>query len=141
MRLITRVLFAIVVLLTGIHTAAATTKTTKKKILLFPLTINADRDVGALEKGVQAMLMSRLTVPGRMTPIENLAAVTNQTITSPAQALDLAQHLEADFVVIGSLTFFGDTFSTDIQVFETTRGRPRFPSTRWAHPRVRSSAT
>jgi hypothetical protein len=103
-----------------------------KKIVILPLTINADQDLAFLQRGLQNMLTSRLTVPGRLLPVENQMVVealagegSAQTALPPSRAIGLARSLGADYVVIGSLTVFGDTISTDAQVFDVATTSPQ----------------
>jgi hypothetical protein len=103
-----------------------------KKIVILPLAVNADQDMSFLQRGLQNMITSRLTVPGRMVPVENqkvahaLAADPSvQAPLPPSRAIELARSLGADYVVVGSLTVFGDTISTDAQVFEVAAGTPQ----------------
>lgn len=105
---------------------------TPKKIVILPLSINADQDLSFLKRGMQNMLASRLTVPTRLVPVEQqsvedalFAGPYTQEPLPPSQAIELARSLGADYVVIGSLTVFGDTISTDAQVFEVAGGSPR----------------
>jgi hypothetical protein len=103
-----------------------------KKIVILPLAINANQDLSFLQRGLQNMITSRLTVPGRLVPVESqkvaetLAADPSlQAPLPPSRAIELARNLGADYVVVGSLTVFGETISTDAQVFEVATGTPQ----------------
>ncbi|MDJ0783160.1 MAG: FG-GAP-like repeat-containing protein [Desulfosarcinaceae bacterium] len=103
-----------------------------KRIVILPLAINADQDLAFLQRGLQNMLTSRLTVPGRLIPVEHqlvadalAAADLPQGPLPPSRAIDLARRLGADYVMVGSLTVFGETISTDAQVFAVDTGDPR----------------
>jgi TolB-like protein len=125
-------LFAMTVTL--VMTAAPAGAENVKKIVILPLTINSDQDLAFLQRGLQNMLISRLTVPGRLMPVESqkvtdaLAgepSVSAQTSLPPSRAIELARTLGADYAVVGSLTVFGDTISTDAQVFNVASGTPQ----------------
>jgi TolB-like protein len=103
-----------------------------KRIVILPLAINADKDLGFLQQGLQNMLTSRLTVPQQLMPVESQKVAealagepTTKTALPASRAIELARRLGADYVVIGSLTVFGDTISTDAQVFDVATGGPR----------------
>lgn len=121
----------VMVLIIAAATAACGAET-PKKIVILPLSINADQDLSFLQRGMQNMLASRLTVPGRMTPVERQKVVdalaadpSIQGPMPPSRAMALARSLGADYVVLGSLTVFGDSISTDAQVFDVAEETPR----------------
>jgi hypothetical protein len=121
----------VMVLIIGAATTTCGAET-PKKIVILPLSINADQDLSFLQRGMQNMLASRLTVPGRMMPVERqkvidaLAADPSiQGPLPPSRAIALARSLGADYVVLGSLTVFGDSISTDAQVFDVAGGTPK----------------
>jgi hypothetical protein len=113
-------------------TAAPVGAENLKKIVILPLAINSDQDLAFLQRGLQNMLVSRLTVPGRLMPIDSRKVTealgsepSSQSPLPPSRAIELARGLGADYVVIGSLTVFGDTISTDAQVFDVATSNPQ----------------
>ena len=88
-----------------------------RKILILPFTVNAEKDLSFLQKGVFDMLSSRLVREGEVAPMsreetQRLLGDVSGPLTEP-QALALAGGIGADFVILGSLTVFGDSISTD----------------------------
>lgn len=74
------------------------------------------------------MLSTRLSEAGKVVPIskeKSLKAV--QGINGPVNekaAQSLGENLQADFVVFGSLTVFGDSISTDSRFLDVHKGTP-----------------
>ena len=98
------------------------------KVLILPLEIYAEKDLAFMQKGIEAMLATRLTREDKILPISK--ADVNQALqglTGPinqAAAVSLGTRLQADYVIFGSITVFGDNISTDARFFDVFQKKP-----------------
>jgi len=98
------------------------------RVLVLPMQIHSDKDLGFLKKGVADMLNTRLALEGKVIVIDSQTVyqalqntpgpVTEQT------AYQLGQQLDADYVVWGSLTILGESISTDARFLEVQTQKP-----------------
>jgi TolB-like protein len=96
-----------------------------KKIAVLPFTMNADRDLSFLQSGIMDMLNSRLAWKGRVQIIEK-GAVKKAVDATPGpldkeKALSVGSALGADYVILGSLTVFGDSVSIDAKILDVAK--------------------
>ncbi len=85
-----------------------------KQVLLLPLTIHAEKDLTFLNKGIMDMMASR---------ISQSAKVIRKTAPVPGKdPVQMGRDLNADYVITGSLTVFGDSASTDATLTEIDSG-------------------
>ena len=89
------------------------------RICIFPFTIHSDADLSFMRAGITDMLRARLTHPGKS---DVFAAPVSGKPLSPAEALSLAQENKADYMVLGSLTVFGNAVSTDARLVRVDSG-------------------
>lgn len=88
-----------------------------QKILILPFAVNAEKDLTFLKEGVFDMLASRLVQEGKVLPVSKeetgrlLAGATGPF--TEAEAIAIGERIGADFVILGSLTVFGESISTD----------------------------
>jgi len=98
------------------------------RVLILPFTINSDKDLSFLRKGVEDMLSTRLTAAGTVMPVgKEETEELIKGITGPideAAALQLGVKAEADYVVFGSLTVLGDSVSTDARFLDVRTENP-----------------
>lgn len=97
-----------------------------KKVAVLPFTMNSDRDLTFLQKGIMDMLNSRLAWKDKVKPIEY------QTVKKKAArfkgpidketGLKIGRQLKADYVVMGSLTVFGQSVSIDAKILDVSKG-------------------
>ena len=92
------------------------------RVLILPFDINAEKDLGFLQKGIENMLSTRLFMEGRVLPLEReiahqAVAESPGPMNRPA-AVALGQKYGADYVLFGSLTVFGESISTDSQFLD-----------------------
>lgn len=90
----------------------------KTLVLVLPFTIHAEKDLSFLNAGIIDMLSSRLSAEGRVTAIKSQKAAPNEQV-----ALTMAKELDADYVLTGSLTVFGNSVSTDARFLEVPTGK------------------
>ncbi len=88
------------------------------RLLTVPFLIHAEKDLSFLNNGIQSMLGARLTHDGRSQVMRH-----GQPVASEAEARKLAAAQGADYVVVGSLTLFGTSVSTDAVLVEVATGQ------------------
>ena len=96
-------------------------------VLILPFTIHSPEDLSYLKKGIQEMLSTRLTVPGKVVPVDQEKA---QPVLASAgdsmndgTAAKLGAQAQADYVAFGSLTMIGNSISTDARFVEVSSGK------------------
>ena len=95
------------------------------RILILPFEINAEKDLSFLQKGIVNMLSTRLFQEGKVVPME--PAVAQQALQETSGPLELksvvalGEKYQADYVIFGSLTVFGDSISTDARFVDVRR--------------------
>ncbi|MFA7383319.1 MAG: VCBS repeat-containing protein [Desulfurivibrionaceae bacterium] len=98
------------------------------RIAFLPFKANAPKDMSYLTSGIRDMLASRLASEIGLSVIDK--TVVDKALTSagtPTQAegfLSLAKTLQADYLVVGSLTALGSSLSLDAKVFEAGKDAP-----------------
>ncbi len=99
------------------------------RIAFLPFKANAPQDMSYLTSGIRDMLASRLASEVGLTVIDksvvDKALASAGTPTQTEAFLKLAKSLQADFLVVGSLTSMGSSLSLDAKVFEVAKGAPR----------------
>lgn len=93
-----------------------------KKIAILPFQIHADRDLAFLQEGILDMLASRLAWKDRVEVLEKgvvRAAVSGvEGPLDPDLAIQIGHVLEVDYVILGSLTVFGESVSMDAKILD-----------------------
>lgn len=92
------------------------------RVLVVPFTIHSDQDLTFLQKGILAMLSTRLTDPGKVAVVDQADALEAlaglpQPLTRETAA-EAGSRVGARYVAYGSLTVFGGTISTDARFTE-----------------------
>ncbi|MFO7986399.1 MAG: FG-GAP-like repeat-containing protein [Desulfatiglandaceae bacterium] len=102
---------------------------TPKKVGILPFTMNADRGLAYLQNGIMDMLASRLAWKGKVKIIEKdrtaQALGAHSGSLNKAEALEIGKELEADYVILGSLTVFGDSVSIDAKILDVDKSEER----------------
>ena len=95
-----------------------------QRIALIPVVVHSSEDPGYLRAGLRDMLVSRLEQGGRLEV--SLVGDHSLATTNLDSALATARSLDADFVLFGSFTRFGQGASLDMQCAATrgVDGRP-----------------
>ncbi len=109
-------------LLPGVIRSPATSAEGPKRVAIVPFTMHADRDLTFLQEGIMDMLASRLAWKGEVEVLEK-GRVKNQIAQwegplDMAKALEAGKALQADYVIIGSLTVFGESVSLDARILD-----------------------
>ncbi len=96
------------------------------QVLILPFKIHSETDLTFLQEGVYDMLSTRLARQGKVIPIpkERVQSALSQMgePLNPKTALDLGQSLDADYVLFGSLTVFGESISSDAKFYKVSSG-------------------
>jgi TolB-like protein len=97
-----------------------------KKLAILPFTMNADRDLSFLQEGITDMLASRLAWKGEVDVLEKglvkEAVSRSKGPLNKESALAIGKSLQVDYVILGSLTVFGDSVSIDSKILEVVKG-------------------
>ena len=97
------------------------------RVAIIPFKINAEKDMTFLKDGVFDMLSSRLSsgedvkIVGRQEAEKVVKSV--EGILNEGKAREVGAKLEADYVLFGSLTIFGDSVSIDSKMVDVTGDR------------------
>ncbi len=98
------------------------------KILILPLTIHSEKDLSFLQHGIEDMLSTRLALKGKTAPInrEQVRQALQETSgpINEQTALLMGEKLQADYVLFGSLTIFGNSISTDCRFVDVHQKKP-----------------
>jgi hypothetical protein len=88
-----------------------------KRLALIPVVVHSSEDPGYLREGLRDMLVSRLEQGGNLEV--KLVGDPSRATTDVDEALATARELDADFVLFGSFTRFGQGASLDMQCAAT----------------------
>ena len=109
-----------IILIIGLNSNSAFAK--QYRVAVIPFKINAEKDMTFLKDGVFDMLSSRLSsgenveIVGRE-EIEEVVK-TVEGILNEGKAREVGAKLEADYVLFGSLTIFGESVSIDSKMVD-----------------------
>ncbi len=101
----------------------------KETMAILPFKINARKPLDHLQLGLQKMLSSRLEQKGfkMISPKRiNKYPIAFTPAMERAELLSLGKKLEADWIVMGSLTQIGNKASVDLKVIDVSQKRPPF---------------
>jgi TolB-like protein len=101
---------------------------TPYRVLVLPFDIYSDKDLSFLQKGIEDMLSTRLTLKDKMMLIdrEDTRRILNG-VSGPIDektAVSLGSEISADYVAFGSLTVFGESISTDARFIDVRQKKP-----------------
>jgi TolB-like protein len=99
-----------------------------KKVAVVPFTVYAEKDLTFLQKGLVDMLTSRLSQEGEVTVLgrDRIDGALKQVEgpLNPDSAAQFGRQLDADYVLYGSLTVFGESVSVDAKMIDVSGERP-----------------
>ncbi len=118
-----------IIILAGITPAAGAAP---KSVAILPFAMNSPQDLTFLQNGLFSMLSSRLSDPGKVDVLDRATVDAAMAQASADTALALTQdraraigeQLEADYVLFGSLTHFGESVSLDAAMVDVTEDKP-----------------
>jgi len=112
-------LFAVCLVIGKTNSAAAAEPA--KSVAVLPFEMHAPDSMAYLQEGLRDMLASRLAANGGAVIIEQSKVdpllAERGRILQQQEAVELAQQLEADYIITGSLTSLGGSMSLDAKVF------------------------
>jgi len=111
------VFLAIMALMFSVQTAMADQV---KTFAVLPFAVNGPEKFAYLSQGMQDMLMTRLSWPGKFQPMDK-GAIDQKVKTAPraeSEAKAAMTALKADYVIFGSMTVSGDDVSLDVKVMD-----------------------
>ncbi len=115
----------LIILIIGLNSNSAFAK--QYRVAIIPFKINAEKDMTFLKDGVFDMLSSRLSsgedveIVGRQETEKVVKSV--EGLLNEGKAREVGAKLEADYVLFGSLTIFGDSVSIDSKMVDVTGDR------------------
>lgn len=111
-RMLAAMILAVAVLIPGAASAQAA-----KTFAVLPFTINGPDKYQYLGRGIQDMLISRLTWADKFIPMdkEKVASAVSAAPASDSAASALLPELGTDYLVWGSVTILGDQCSVDVR--------------------------
>ena len=89
------------------------------RVLILPLTIHSEKDLTFLNKGIMDMMASRIS--------QSATVIRKPGMDPGKDPVQMARDLNADYVVTGSLTVYGDSASTDAALTEVDSGNTVLP--------------
>ena len=99
-----------------------------QRVAILPFTMHSERELSFLREGMLDMLASRLHWKDRVVVIEKgLVKKTMGDYRGPINseyATSLGRKLQADFVLFGSLTLFGESVSLDATMVNVKKKEP-----------------
>lgn len=99
-----------------------------KSIAVSPFVMQAPQDMAYLQKGIQNLLVSRLTLPGKTSaiPLDNIVKLpVNQGMELTNTTLsELKSQLGTDYLLVGSITAIGRSVSIDGWLYDLNQGGP-----------------
>jgi len=106
--------------------AASSLAQAPKKVAILPFTMNAQQDLTFLQEGIMDMLSSRLAWKDRLYVVEKpLVRSKAQEAGTPLdkeKALSIGRDLGTDYVILGSITVFGESVSLDAKILDVAKG-------------------
>lgn len=124
------VVFSLIVILAAfLFFSPFSSRAAEKTLLMLPLKIFGDPSKAYLSEGVRAMFASRLSGRDiRVISRERLEAVLSEEekagVTSKTRAKDLAKAFKAEYVILGSITTLGESYSLDLYVLDLSKDEP-----------------
>ncbi len=98
------------------------------KIAVVPFAIHAEKDLSFLKDGIFEMFAFRLAKEGKVAVITKKtverAAESFSGTLNEAHARDIGSRLDADYVLFGSLTVFGNSVSINAKLTDVSGRRP-----------------
>lgn len=95
------------------------------KIAVAPFSIQAPPDLNYIQKGVQNLLVSRISVPGKIDtmPVATVpSGITPGSSLSPEEAKKIATAVGANYLIVGNITAMGESVSIDAWLYNLTSG-------------------
>ncbi|MGA2467544.1 MAG: hypothetical protein ABSH06_24765, partial [Thermodesulfobacteriota bacterium] len=99
------------------------------KVAILPFLIHSQENLDYLREGIYDILLSRITVEGKIVVVER--SIVEQALyeerpmrLDEAAATKIGMRVGADYIVLGSLTKIGDYISLDARLISITEDKP-----------------
>jgi len=94
-------------------------------ILILPFTVHSDQELSFLKDSVYDMLSTRLSIKGKTTLLSRSVAYKaledSKEVSEIKQVVSIGEKLNADYVIFGSLTVFGESISTNARLADVNK--------------------
>lgn len=97
-----------------LFSASVLAAVTTQRVLILPLSIHSEKDLAFLNQGIMEMMASRIS--------QSATVIRKEKLSAGKDALQMGRDLNADYVVTGSLTIFGNSASTDAALMAVETG-------------------
>lgn len=98
------------------------------RVVVIPLKMNAEKDLSFLQDGIFDMLATRLSHPGKVNVVgKEKTLQASKDVSGPINeqyAKTVGSRLDADYVLFGSLTVFGNSVSLDAKLLDMSETNP-----------------
>jgi len=93
------------------------------RLAIFPFSVNAKDDISYIRDGISSLLPSRIAVSGKLAIIDSytVRSELNKLAAEHPLSADIAlgKKLQADYILVGSITKIGSNASLDTRLIET----------------------
>ncbi|MFK5954070.1 MAG: hypothetical protein QM498_13490 [Desulfobacterium sp.] len=117
------VLIFLLIVLTFSLAPPMTARAQSQKVAILPFTVNAEKDLAYIKKGIYQMLSSRLAWKNKITIVPEkiiLAQIHNAPqLSGDALMKAVAENTAVQYIISGSITEFAGTFSLDTKVYSS----------------------
>jgi len=119
-------LFGLTAVLLALLIVGQPVSAAEQKVAIVPFTVNAEKDLSFLQRGISNMLSSRLSRPGQVSVIDSaaVARAAGSGQLTDATARELGRRLGANYVLFGSLTVLGGSVSIDSRMVKVASDQP-----------------
>ena len=94
-------------------------------ILILPFTLHSDQELSFLKDSVYDMLSTRLSIKGKSEVLARSVSINavegSEDVVDIDRAISIGEKLNADYVVFGSLTVFGQSISTNARLADVNK--------------------
>jgi len=98
------------------------------RVAVIPFTVHAEKDLSFLKQGIVDMLSSRLAWEGKVEVVSREAVLkaypAGAGLLTEKDAREIGTAIDADYVLFGSLTVFGNSVSIDAKMADISGSRP-----------------
>lgn len=123
-----RIFYIVKIIIVSVILGSVASAAEPSKILILPLTIHSEKDLSFIQHGIEDMLSTRLALKEKTAPIsrEQVRQALQETPgpINEQTALLMGEKLQADYVLFGSLTIFGNSISTDCRFVDVHQKKP-----------------
>ena len=128
-RILILLLLSFIIALPSVSTTQTRDSNKVYKVAILPFLIHSQENLDYLREGIYDILLSRITVEGRMMVVERSIVERALMEEKPmrldeAVATKIGMRVGADYIVLGSLTKIGNYISLDARLISITEEKP-----------------